>query len=405
MTAKKIAPSDHVQYQHNSNQTMSNQQGKLSDEHMAIVGATAPAVAANIETIVGDFYPRMFRNVPAVCPMFNEESQRNKVQHRALAQSALAYVGHLANHDDVEPMLQRIAERHCAVGVLPEQYSVVHDNFLAATAHVLGDAVTAPVAAAWSKVLMHFATALIEREKALYEATAWKGCRAFRIAQIVEHGSVAKSFAFAPVDGNLDSVKWTAGQYVTLVSKHSAPRHYTISSNSQFRITPKIHRQRDKAPAGRMTSALDDKKVGDIVMMHAPYGTFTLADARGVTESTPLAFVAGGIGITPVVAMALEARQANSTRPIALFHCASTMVRPLVEEVPSTFTVLGSRNIIGNIVPMLASHSEFGGQQLEQVHFFLCAPHAMMQAVVANLVENGIALDRIHYEAFESHTS
>jgi hemoglobin-like flavoprotein len=153
-----------------------------------------------IVDITTEFYHRMFRNVPAVCPMFNEESQRNKVQHRALAQSALAYVGHLANKDDVEPMLQRIAERHCAVGVLPEQYSVVHDNFLAATAHVLGDAVTAPVAAAWSKVLMHFATALIEREKALYEATAWKGCRAFRIAEIVEHGTVAKSFTFAPVD-------------------------------------------------------------------------------------------------------------------------------------------------------------------------------------------------------------
>jgi nitric oxide dioxygenase len=372
---------------------------------MEIVAATAPAVAGNIETIVGDFYPRMFRNTPAVCPMFNEESQRNKVQHRALAQSALAYVGHLANDDNIEPMLARIAERHCAVGVQAEQYSVVHDNFLAATAHVLGDAVTPPVAAAWSAVLMHFAGALIEREKALYEATAWKGCRAFRITEVTEHGGVAKSLALAPVDGDAASVTWTPGQYVTMVSAHNAPRHYTISSHNQFRITPKIHRALgDARPAGRMTSALDAKKVGDVVMLHAPYGTFTLADARGVTADTPLAFVAGGIGITPVVAMAAEARRLNATRPIAFFHCASTTVRPLVEEVPATFTVLGSRGMIGNIVPMLTAHSEFD-QQLAGVHFFLCAPHGMLKAAIEHLTANGVALERIHYEAFESHTS
>jgi ferredoxin-NADP reductase len=222
-----------------------------------------------------------------------------------------------------------------------------------------------------------------------------------------EHGNVAKSLALAPVDGDAASVHVDAGPVRhEWCAAHNAPRGTTrFRRTTRFRITPKIHRALgDARPAGRMTSALDAKKVGDVVMLHAPYGTFTLADARGVTADTPLAFVAGGIGITPVVAMAAEARRLNATRPIAFFHCASTTVRPLVEEVPATFTVLGSRGMIGNIVPMLTAHSEFD-QQLAGVHFFLCAPHGMLKAAIEHLTANGVALERIHYEAFESHTS
>jgi nitric oxide dioxygenase len=77
------------------------------DQHMEIVDITT------------EFYHRMFARSPGMCPLFNEESQRNKVQHRAFAEAALAYVSHLTADDnhDVEPMLQRIAQRHCALGV------------------------------------------------------------------------------------------------------------------------------------------------------------------------------------------------------------------------------------------------------------------------------------------------
>lgn len=352
-----------------------------------------------IVDITTEFYHRMFARSPGMCPLFNEESQRNKVQHRAFAEAAMAYVDHKANDVDVEPLLQRIAQRHCALDVRPEQYGIVHDNFVAAVAHLHGDDAATP----WSKALHQFAGALIERERALYETTAWRGCRAFRITEIVEHGTVAKSITLAPVDGDAASVKWTPGQFVTVVSRHSAPRHYTVSSHNRFRITPKIHRASASQPGGRMTRTLDAKQVGDVLMMHAPFGTFTLDRTAGVNSATPLAFVAGGIGITPVVALAGEARSVDETRPIALFHCASTKVRPLVEQVPSTFTVLGARQMIETIVPMLAAHSQFG-PRLAETHFFLCAPHAMMRAVMNSLTSNGIDATHIHCETFESHT-
>jgi ferredoxin-NADP reductase len=77
-------------------------------------------------------------------------------------------------------------------------------------------------------------------------------------------------------------------------------------------------------------------------------------------------------------------------------------VRPLVNEVPATFAVLGARQMIDTIVPMLAAHADFG-PQLAATHFFLCAPHAMMRAVIDTLTANGIARSNIHCETFASN--
>ena len=64
----------------------------------------------------------------------------------------LAAVDHLANLDAISSSLDLIAQKHCALGVQASHYKIVHDNFLAATAKVLGDAITPDVAEAWSQV-------------------------------------------------------------------------------------------------------------------------------------------------------------------------------------------------------------------------------------------------------------
>jgi hypothetical protein len=148
---------------------------------------------------------------------------------------------------------------------------------------VLGDEAVTP----WSAVLQHFARALIAREQALYDATAWKGCRAFRITEIVEHGTVAKSLTLAPVDGDAASVKVDAGPvcHCGVQAQRAAPLHdFVAQSASESRPRSIAHATRIRA--GRMTSALDAKQVGDVVVMHAPYGTFTLESTAGVVTTT-----------------------------------------------------------------------------------------------------------------------
>jgi nitric oxide dioxygenase len=381
----------------------------FSTKTLETINATAPAVAGNVDKIVGVFYPTMFGKHPEAKALFNEENQRSGQQPHALAQSVLASVAHLRDLGGIDAALRLIAHKHCAVGVQAAHYQIVHDNFLSATATVLGDAVTPEVAAAWSEVLMALAGNLIAREQALYSAAehrsgGWAGCRPFRVTRVEAHGSVAKSITMAPATDGVDAPSWTPGQFVTVVSKESAPRHYTISSHCEFRITPKIHRASvDGAhPAGRVSSLLDRCSVGDVLMLHAPFGDFTLKDRGCAQKTTPLVFVSGGIGVTPILAIANDPVIADARRRVAHFHCSATpQEAPLAKQVASELSVCGHRNIIETMAPVLLT----GGFALAECDFFVSGPIPMMQTVFRHLKANGVGSQQIHFEAFSSQPS
>ena len=378
----------------------------FSAKTLQVIDATAPAVAGNVDKIVGVFYPTMFAKHPEAKALFNEENQRSGQQPHALAQSVLASVAHLQDLGAIDAALRLIAHKHCAVGVQAAHYRIVHDNFLGATATVLGDAVTPEVAAAWSQVLMALAGNLIAREQALYSAAehrsgGWAGCRPFRVTRVEAHGSVAKSITLAPATDGVDAPSWTPGQFVTVVSKECAPRHYTISSHCEFRITPKIHRASPDGthPAGRMSSMLDRCSVGDVLMLHAPFGDFTLKDRGCAHKTTPLVFVSGGIGVTPIVAIANDPLIADGGRRVAHFHCSATpLAAPLVAQVPASVSVCGHRDTIDAIAPKLLA----SGFALAECDFFVSGPIAMMQAVFRHLKANGVGSAQLHFEAFSS---
>jgi hemoglobin-like flavoprotein len=187
---------------------------QIDGRHMEIVGITTPAVAR----IVLALYARLFAEAPALCPMFNEESQRTRVQHRALAagRPGVRRATSAAATATSRRCWQRIAQRHCALGVQPEQYGVVHDHFVGAAAHAARRRVT-PVAAAWSAVLRHFAQrADRARERRCTRATAWK-----RLPRVPHHRG-RPSTATSPSrsrwrrsTATRRRSRWTPGQYVT----------------------------------------------------------------------------------------------------------------------------------------------------------------------------------------------
>lgn len=94
-----------------------------------------------------------------------------KTQDQVLAKAVVAAVENLQNLDAIASAPRRICNRHCALGIRPEHYELVHDNFLAATAEVLGDAVTPEVADAWSGALLHIAEYFVADKTALYAAS------------------------------------------------------------------------------------------------------------------------------------------------------------------------------------------------------------------------------------------
>jgi nitric oxide dioxygenase len=92
----------------------------------------------------------MFAENPELLRIFNQGNQATGEQSRALAASVVAYAVHLTDPSapPFEHVMKRIADKHCSLGVRPEQYTIVGRNLMAAVAEVLGDAVIPDVAAA-----------------------------------------------------------------------------------------------------------------------------------------------------------------------------------------------------------------------------------------------------------------
>src|ERR687890_479473 len=155
----------------------------LSDQNRPVVEATLPVVGQHIGEIAQRFYGHMFAAHPELMDgTFNRGNQARGEQQQALAGSVAAFASALVTTPEHLPenLLSRIAHKHASLGIRPDQYRVVHDNLMWAIVDVLGDAVTAEVAAAWDEVYWLMANALINQERGLYSArgvrpeTVWR---------------------------------------------------------------------------------------------------------------------------------------------------------------------------------------------------------------------------------------
>lgn len=123
-----------------------------------------------------------------------------------------------------------------------------------------------------------------------------------RLKSITDKEADIKEFAFQPPEG----FTWQAGQYMHYVLPHEADdrgteRWFTISSapsEGEVRITTRINHERSSS----FKIALQALKPGDEIEADGPEGDFTIQDT-----TRNYLFVIGGIGITPIRSMLVEA--------------------------------------------------------------------------------------------------
>lgn len=396
---------------------------KLNPQSKEIVLKTAPVVAENLSKIIGDFYPRMFRTNPEVLQFFNVTNQVTGRQPHALAESVLAAVGHLDNMDQIVHELMVIGHKHCALGILPEHYKIVHDNFLAAVANILGEAVTPEIGKAWSDVLMHIAAACIDVEEQIYTESAsrpgnWHGkeTKEFKISKIIEETPTVKSFLLKRADGS-PAPNYTPGQFISVhinpnPEKHPlmAPRHYTISSPTHIdgclRITVREIVAEDGKPAGEVSSWLHNvAKVGDVIKVRPPFGIFT-RDYMFPPQTTEEVYLSSGIGLTPVSAMSPLSVMAGCKT--AWLHCEKNEERHAFrQELGSLqFNVKNFHYDEGKpgnhytIEKALETLRENGFQITKNTRFMVCGTPGFMKAVIGGLHNAGVDKSCIHHEAF-----
>ncbi|MEV0339549.1 globin domain-containing protein [Nocardia sp. NPDC050713] len=396
----------------------------LSATTTETIRATLPAVGAAIEDITTLFYRKMFAAHPELeRDLFNRGNQKQGGQQKALAGAIAAFAALQLEPDQarVDLILSRIANKHASLGIQPAQYQIVHKYLFEAIVAVLGDAVTAEVAAAWDEVYWLMAETLIAMEAGLYRAAGVADGDVWRQVRVRErrHESAdAVSFVLTSLDG-APLPSFSPGQYLS-VGVHLADgarqiRQYSLSSapsSGDWRITVKrvdAHTLPDGsvAPAGEVSNFLYRNVFeGDVLDVTTPFGDLVLQD-----DDAPLLLISAGIGCTPMMGMLSHLADTADPRSISVIHAdrapASHAHRAelaeLVDRLPLAimhrwYEDLGARRPEDGLREGRADLGEI--TIAENTHVYLCGPLPFMLGMREALLGKGVAAGNIHYEVF-----
>lgn len=389
----------------------------LSERTIALVKATVPALEEHGLDIVREMYRRMFEN-SEIRDLFNQSHHGDAgSQPRALAAAILAYGANIQNLSALAPAVERIAQKHVGLQILPEHYPHVANALLGAIKHVLGDAATDEVLAAWGEAYWFLAHILIAREGRIYHgqretAGGWSGWRAFVVDRVISESRVIASFILRPVDGE-PVIRHKPGQYLTLwfeIPGHPpVKRNYSISSAANG-VTYRISVKRE--PRGLASNWLHDHVArGAILKAAPPAGEFFLPDH----PQRPVVLLSGGVGLTPTVAMleTIAARHPDvATHYVHGTHDRETHamrdhVRAFADLPNIAVTDFHQTPLADEVAGRDYDHAGLITEEwllantpVGEADYYICGPRPFLRAAVSMLSLHGAPMDQIHYEFF-----
>lgn len=149
---------------------------------------------------------------------------------------------------------------------------------------------------------------------------------------------------------------------------------------------------------GDYTRALSEVKVGQLVKIDAPYGSFS---NRVVTAKRQV-WVAGGIGVTPFLAMA---QSFDDSQVVDLYYSVKTKAEAVyLDELQKAAAAYKNLRPIPWVTDQAGFLSADGiyehSKDLNDAVFMVCGPPPMMKALRAQLRAHGVANKNIHTEEF-----
>ena len=383
----------------------------LSLETKSIIKATVPVLEEHGTAITTVFYKNMFEAHPELLNIFNHANQAKGRQQAALANTVYAAAVHIDNLEAILPAVVQIANKHVSLGIKPEHYPIVGEYLLKAIKEVLGDAATDDIINAWAEAYGVIADAFIGVEKDMYEKVesqenGWKFFKDFIVARKVEESGNITSFYLRPAEGS-NVPAYQPGQYISVRmtipgEQYTMIRQYSLSQaakEDEFRIS--VKRDADNDPNGRVSVYLHEEvNIGDRLEVSAPAGVFVL----DTEKKSPVAFVSGGVGITPMMSMFETVATMTPERPTAFLHAARNEslhafdqdIRKYAESMDNaTYKTLYSDEPSGYITrELLAEYVDVTGE------VYVCGPVPFMEAMIQELRAIGMKEEQIHFEFF-----
>jgi len=190
-----------------------------------------------------------------------------------------------------------------------------------------------------------------------------------------------------------DLPAFTPGAHLTVQVPNGTRRNYSLCSNPADTEFYQIAVKRDSAGRGGSISMADDVHQGDLLAVSAPRNNFRLHP-----RASRFLFVAGGIGITPILSMMRHLKSQGQTA-FELIYCTRNA------STTAFLAELNSPELAGHV----QIHHDHGdiNQALDlwpifetpnNAHVYCCGPRGLMDAVAD--MSGHWPSGSIHFESF-----
>ncbi len=235
------------------------------------------------------------------------------------------------------------------------------------------------------------------------------GWRIFEIAEKRPESAIITSFILRPEDGG-PVPRHHPGQHLTalfpVTGKGEIQHNYTISCDANgehYRISVK------REPEGTVSKWLhDEARPGTKIKVMPPSGTFVLPE----DQKPPVVLLSGGVGQTPMVAMAEAIADRHPDLKAHYVHCAingevhafRTHIEALADKHGGIDVTTFYSDPKPDDAPDQTGHLTLdwlkANTPLAEADYFVCGPLPFLRAFVSGLARAGVPTEHIHYEFF-----
>jgi phthalate 4,5-dioxygenase reductase subunit len=189
---------------------------------------------------------------------------------------------------------------------------------------------------------------------------------------------------------------FTAGSHVTVRAPNGSVRKYSLCNDPVERHRYEIAVKRDPAGHGGSVSLVDGVKAGDLVEVGAPRNAFEL-DEKAVHHL----LVAGGIGITPILAMAR--RLATLGKKFRLVYLTRSAEDSAFADVLSGDAFAGKVTIHHDGGDPARAFDLWPLLEKPNGHVYCCGPRGLLEAV--RDMTGHWSSSAVHFESFLDATA
>jgi phthalate 4,5-dioxygenase reductase subunit len=196
-----------------------------------------------------------------------------------------------------------------------------------------------------------------------------------RVAAVEEAAADTRQFELRPLEGQ-GLPEFTAGAHITLRAPNGLLRKYSLCGDPAERDRYLIAVKRELSGRGGSASMHDAVRAGDTLPISAPQNDFELRrNAAGYI------FIAGGIGITPILSMMRHLKSQGGPRFRLFYLCRSPELTAFADELagPQFHSQVKIHHDHGDpaqffdLWPVL--------EQPKGAHLYCCGPRSLMQSV------------------------